>query len=183
MKIHRLSCLILAAIVLAATVQVAQAATGNRQPLKTVPHVDLARYMGDWRVIAEIPYFAEKGCVDSIESYGLKPNGEIANTFTYRKKSLTAPQKSIHATGQVYNKTTNAEWRVTFLGLVRTKYLVIGLDPHYQWALVGHPSRNYGWILARSKTIPEELYQKLLGQLAAQGYDIKRFQKVPQSRS
>ena len=27
--------------------------------LRTVPHVDLPRYMGDWYVIANIPYFAE----------------------------------------------------------------------------------------------------------------------------
>jgi lipocalin len=27
--------------------------------LQTVRHVDLRRYMGDWRVIANIPYFAE----------------------------------------------------------------------------------------------------------------------------
>ena len=35
--------------------------------LRTVSHVDLPRYMGHWRVIAEIPYFAERGGVDSVE--------------------------------------------------------------------------------------------------------------------
>ena len=47
-------------------------------PLITVPKVDLARYMGDWRVIAVIPYFAEKNAFDSIESYALRPDGKIA---------------------------------------------------------------------------------------------------------
>ena len=44
-------------------------------PLRTVQHVDLKRYMGDWRVISNIPYFAEKGRVDSVESYALRPDG------------------------------------------------------------------------------------------------------------
>jgi apolipoprotein D and lipocalin family protein len=35
--------------------------------------------MGDWYVIASIPYFAEKDCVDSIESYALRPDGKIDN--------------------------------------------------------------------------------------------------------
>ena len=46
-------------------------------PLQTVAHVDLARYMGDWYVIANIPYFAEKGCFDSVESYALRADGEV----------------------------------------------------------------------------------------------------------
>ena len=50
-----------------------------KDPLRTVSHVDLPRYMGDWYVIANIPYFAEKNCYDSIESYALRPDGAIDN--------------------------------------------------------------------------------------------------------
>src|SRR4051812_49960409 len=81
-------------------------------PLHTVQHVDLPRYMGDWRVIANIPYFAEKECVDSIETYALRPDGKIDNFFTYRKKSFEAPQKKIQALAWVHDHETNAEWRV-----------------------------------------------------------------------
>jgi len=49
----------------------------TRQPLQTVPHVDIRKYMGDWYVIANIPNLAEKDCVDSIESYALRPDGEL----------------------------------------------------------------------------------------------------------
>ena len=150
-------------------------------PLRTVPHVDLARYMGDWRVIANIPYFAEKGCVDSIESYALRPDGTIENWFTYRKQTFTAPQKTVRARAYVTNPATNAEWRVKFLGgLISAPYLILDLDPNYHWTVVGHPSRNYGWIMAREKTLPSETYQAILHRLAAQGYDPARFVKVPQ---
>lgn len=151
-----------------------------RQPLRTVPHVDLPRYMGDWRVIANIPYFAEKGCVDSIESYRLRPDGMIANTFTYRKKSFAAPQKQLHAEARVFDPKTNAEWRVTFCKIIRTKYLILDLDPAYRWTVVGHPSRNYGWIMARDKTLPPATCAAILKRLAGQGYDPAKFEKVPQ---
>jgi apolipoprotein D and lipocalin family protein len=149
-------------------------------PLRTVRHVDLSRYMGDWRVIANIPYFAEKGCVDSIESYALRPDGKIENWFTYRKKSFDAPQKTIKAQAKVVNTETNAEWQIKFFGLISAKYLVIDLDPNYQWTVVAHPSRDYGWILAREKTLPNSTYEAILDRLAAQGYDPGRFVKVPQ---
>jgi apolipoprotein D and lipocalin family protein len=174
----------LIAIVSVATIAIAISARAKavEKPLKTVAHVDLPRYMGDWRVIANIPYFAEKGCIDSIESYGLRKDGDIDNWFRYRKGSFANPQKRIDATKAVVtNKQTNAEWTVSFVGgLIRAKYLVLDLDPHYQWVVVGHPSRNYGWIMAREKTMPEATYQAILRRLQAQGYDPRRFVKVPQ---
>lgn len=150
------------------------------RPLRTVQHVDLKRYMGDWRVIANIPYFAEKGLVDSIESYGLRPDGKIDNWFTFRKGSFDAPQKKITALAWVHDPKTNAEWRVRFFGLVTVSYLVLDVDPEYRWTVVGHPSKNYGWIMARSRTLPDSTYGGILKRLEAQGYDPGRFVKVPQ---
>ena len=150
------------------------------RPLRAVQHVDLKRYMGDWRVIANIPYFAEKGLVDSVESYALRPDGRIDNWFTFRKGSFDAPQKKITALARVHDGKTNAEWRVRFLGLITVDYLVLDLDPEYRWTVVGHPSKNYGWIMARSRTLPESTYREILKRLEAQGYDPGRFVKVPQ---
>ncbi len=158
-----------------------QATMKQKAPLQTVRHVDLPKYMGDWRVIANIPYFAERGCIDSIESYGLNPNGTIANWFTFRKKSFEAAPGKFTAKIKVLNKETNAEWKVYFFGgLVRAAYLVIDMDPGYQWTVVGHPSRKYGWIMARNKTLPENTYNAILKRLEKQGYDPALFQKVPQ---
>lgn len=154
--------------------------TPRKPPLRTVAHVDLKRYMGDWRVIANIPYWAEKDRVDSIESYGLRPDGKIANWFRSRKGSFTAPQKRVDFVAEVVNHRTNAEWSVHFLPLVSAPYLIIDLDPLYQWTVVGHPSRDYGWIMAREKTLPAATYRAILRRLDVQGYDSRRFAKVPQ---
>ncbi len=137
--------------------------------------------MGDWYVIANIPYFAEKDCFDSVESYALRSDGDIDNWFQCRKKSFDAPlERKATALAVVKDKTTNADWRVKFFKVISVKYMVIDLDPNYQWAAVGHPSRNYGWVLARTKTLPDATYQAILGRLAEQGYDTAKFVKVPQ---
>lgn len=149
-------------------------------PLKTVDHVDLPRYMGDWRVIAVIPYFAERNAFDSIESYALRPDGKIANWFRCRRGSFGAKQKRYDFTAEVVNKQTNAEWKVKFLPFIKVAYLIIDLDPDYQWTVVGHPSRKYGWIMARDKTLPPSVMDGIHERLAAQGYDPARFVMVPQ---
>jgi len=151
------------------------------QPLRPAAHVDLPRYMGDWRVIANIPYFAEKNCFDSIESYALRPDGDIDNWFSCRKKSFDAPMKRIStALAVVDDKSSNALWHVRFFKIIPIKYVILAVDPNYQWAVVGHPSRNYGWILARAPRLDDATYQRALEVLGAQGYDTSRFKKVPQ---
>jgi apolipoprotein D and lipocalin family protein len=151
------------------------------RPLRTVDHVDLPRYMGDWYVIANVPYFAEKNCMDSVESYALRDDGDIDNWFTCRKGSFDAPMKrKASALATVVDKTTNATWSVHFFKVISFKYLILDLDPNYQWVAIGHPSRDYGWVLSRSKTLPDATYQNILDRLAAQGYDIGKFKLVPQ---
>lgn len=153
-----------------------------KTPLRTVPNVDLPRFMGDWRVIANIPYFAERDAVDSVESYALRPDGKIDNWFVFRRGSWDAPPKRFEFSAEVVDKRTNAEWRVKFLPFLKVAYLVIDLDPEYQWTVIGHPSRRYGWIMARERTLPDEVYEGILRRLADQGYDPSKFVKVPQVR-
>ena len=153
-----------------------------KNPLRPVQHLDLPRYMGDWYVIANIPYFAEKDCFDSIESYALRADGDIDNWFTCRKKSFDAPlTRKAAARAVVHDKVSNAIWHVRFFGVFSVQYFVLGLGPAYQWTVVGHPSRNYGWLLARGKTLDPLTYQRAMSTLATQGYDVARFRKVPQS--
>ena len=174
MKIGRIS-------IVLTLMAIASGCSSMSKPLQTVPHVDLPRYMGDWHVISNIPYFAEKDCFDSIESYALRPDGDIDNWFTCRTKSFQAPMKrKATALATVKDKNTNATWSVRFFKVMSVKYLILDLDPNYQWMAVGHPSRRYGWIMARSKTLSETTYQAILGRLGSQGYDTTKFQMVPQ---
>jgi apolipoprotein D and lipocalin family protein len=155
-----------------------------KDPLRPVAHVDLPRYMGDWNVIANIPYFAEKDCFDSVESYALRSDGDIDNWFTCRKKSFAAPMKrKATALAVVDDKVSNAVWHVKFFKIFSVKYVILDLDPDYQWVVLGHPSRNYGWVMARAKTLNDATYQAALASLSSQGYDTTRFKKVPQQVS
>ena len=51
-------------------------------------------------------------------------------------------------------------------------YWIIALDPDYQWSLVGAPSREYLWILARKPTLETSQVQRLLEKAKALNFDI-----------
>lgn len=157
------------------------AASQRKAPLRTVSHVDLPRYSGEWRVIANIPYFAEEGCVDSADTYVLREDGAIDNVFSYRKPSFASPVRRVKALARVVDRRTNAQWEVTFFGILRFPYYIVALDRDYQWAAVGHPSRRYGWILARSRSLPDATYGEILKRMENIGYVREQFVKVPQA--
>ena len=152
----------------------------TRQPLKTVPHVDLQRYSGTWYVIANIPYWLENGKVATADVYTINADGTMGNTYVFRRGTFDAPEESWKGIAWVHDTATNAEWRVRFIWPMSVAYLIIDLDPDYRWAVIGHPSRDYFWVLSRTRQLDESVYQELLARAAQQGYDISRVAKVPQ---
>ena len=151
------------------------------EKLETVEYVDLERFMGDWYVIANIPTFIEKGAVNAIESYKLDSRGRVKTTFTFKKDSPDCPQKTYNPTGFIYDKKTNAEWRMQFLWPFKSPFLIIDLDEEYSYTVIGIPSRKYVWIMARDHKMPDGLYNNIISKLKNVGYDTSLIKKVPQN--
>jgi apolipoprotein D and lipocalin family protein len=149
-------------------------------PLRTVAHVDLERYVGRWYVIANIPYFLEKGKVASYDTYARRPDGTLVNDFTFRQGDFGAPEKTWHGSAWVVNTQTNAEWKVRFVWPFTATYLVLELDPDYRWAVVGTPGRGLLWVLARERQMDDATYARILERIRAHGIDPAKVVKVPQ---
>lgn len=156
------------------------ATTPSGPPLRTVDYVDLDRYLGRWYVIANIPYFLEKGKVASYDTYTRRPDGKLGNDFTFRKGNFEAPEKTWNGVGTIINTETNAEWKIQFVWPISSTLLVLELDPDYQWAVVGTPNRSLLWVLGRDRQMSDETFQIILSKIKAQGYDPATIAKVPQ---
>ena len=149
-------------------------------PIPTVASVDLPRFMGDWYVIANIPTFIERGAHNAVESYRLDADGNVATTFTFNKGAFDGPLKTYRPTGFIYNRETNAEWRMQFLWPFKAAFLIAYLDEAYETTIIAVPSRKYVWIMARTPSIPEVKYRELVDYLKQIGYDVSKLQRVPQ---
>jgi len=154
-------------------------ACSSTEPLKTVDHVDLQRFMGDWYVIANIPTAIEKGAHNAVESYRLDDDGTIATTFTFRDGSFDGELKTYKPRGFVRDDS-NAVWGMQFIWPIKADYRIIYLDDDYKVTVIGRNKRDYVWIMARTPVIPEPELAKILGMLGAVGYDITQVEKVPQ---
>jgi apolipoprotein D and lipocalin family protein len=151
-----------------------------KEPLPTVESVDLDRYMGQWYVIANIPYFGERGNVAGRAIYRQRDDGRMDDIYIYKKGDFDAPDERLEGVAWVVDDNTRAEWKVRFYWPLSFGYYIVGLDEDYQWSMVGHPTRNYAWIMAREPTMDEALYARLLARFEALGYDASELQKVPQ---
>jgi apolipoprotein D and lipocalin family protein len=150
------------------------------QKIDSVAHVDLNRYMGAWHVIACMDNAIERDFVDAEETYALREDGKIAVHFQWREKSFRAPLKTHDFTGRIVDRKTNARWKMRLFPLFKVSYIITYLSPDYSLAAVSHPSRKFGWILARQKTIADEDYAALMKQFERQGYNVEKFIRVPQ---
>jgi len=156
------------------------AAEVGRPPLMLAKNVDLDRYFGRWYVIANIPYFAERGNVGAYVEYARRPDGQIADVYYAREKGFASPLTRREGHVYVVPGSNNALWRVTFFWPIYVSYPIIHVDAEYRTALIGYPDRSLGWVFSRDRDMDDATYRDLLTRFAAQSYDISQFQRVPQ---
>jgi apolipoprotein D and lipocalin family protein len=125
-----------------------------RAPLPTVAAVDLARFMGDWYVIAHIPTSIERDAYNAVERYALNADGSIATAFTFREGAFDGPAKAYHPTGFVRDPVHHSAWAMQFLWPIKAEYLIAELDPAYRETIIARSDRDYLWIMARTPAIP-----------------------------
>jgi apolipoprotein D and lipocalin family protein len=150
-------------------------------PLTLAANVDLNRYAGRWYIIANIPYFAENGNVGTYFDISFPGDGQVKDIYNAHAKTFDAKLSTFTMNGYVVPHTGDARWRESPFWPLYLSYLILYVSPDYQYALVGYPGRNYGWVLARQPVIPEATYQSLLDRFKVQGYDISKFRRVPQT--
>jgi len=139
-------------------------------PVASVASVDLARYAGTWYEVAAFPMFFQRQCIgDTTAHYALTPKGDVAVTNRCRtEKGFDEAQ----GRATVVEGSANARLKVSFFWPFSADYWVIGLDGDYRWAVVGHPSRKYLWLLSRTPQLEPALLDAALAAARTQGYDL-----------
>ena len=149
-------------------------------PLDTVDSVDLDRYLGKWYEIARYPNSFERGCVGVTAEYALLDNGQVEVVNTCVESSLDGPVRTIEGTARVFDSSTNAKLKVTFFWPFEGDYWILDLGEEYDYAVVGAPNREFLWILNRTPTMDDALYDELVAKLPDLGFDPDRLYVVPQ---
>ncbi len=155
----------------------------TRPPLKTVEKMDLKRFMGPWYVIACIPVFIEAKAYNEVETYTLLSDGSIDTVLAFNEGSFEGPIKRHNPRGFIVDKVNNSTWGMQFIWPFKAEYLITHMNSDYSQTIVGRNKRDYFWLMARTPSIPEEDYKRLMGELDSQGYDMTKVRRVPQRLS
>jgi apolipoprotein D and lipocalin family protein len=156
----------------------------NEAEPTVVKYVDLKKYSGLWYEIAKIPNRFQKHCKSGTTAqYKLLENGKIEVI----NSCIEEDGERDYADGiaQIADRNTNAKLEVSFVSILGINlfwgdYWVIGLDDNYEYAVVGTPTRKYGWILSRTPKLSEEKLNEAFEILKSQGYEPKKFEMTVQ---
>jgi len=171
---------ILALCFLAMMATSARAESTAEHAPRVVDGLDLQRYAGHWYEIARIPNRFQRECASNTTAeYTLRNDGRIEVTNRCRKEN----GKILQARGiaRIASGGNPARLQVSFVSILGKQlfwgdYWVIGLGEDYQWAIVGHPQRKYGWILARQPSLDNATLARILSRLEEAGYDPQNFE-------
>lgn len=158
--------------------------------------VQLDRYLGKWFEIRSVPNTFQEGCTNTTAEYELEPEGTIKVTNNCRvvdTDGMFEKNTSVIGRGWVKNQD-NSILKVSFscvlgycLENVSGDYWILELGPLnadglYSWAIVGGPTRQFGWILSRESTIDDATMTEIETLLRAQGYNPAAFRTTLQNQ-
>ncbi|HVC02195.1 MAG TPA: lipocalin family protein [Steroidobacteraceae bacterium] len=149
-------------------------------PIRTVAHVDLGRFMGDWYVIAAIPTFIDKNAYGAVESYALRADGTIDVRYRFHAGGFDGPLKVWRPRARVLDKVSNARWGMQFVWPIKAQYLIAYVSVDYGEAIIARDARDFVWILARKPSIAVGEYLRLRGIVASLDYDTSKLRLYPQ---
>jgi len=145
---------------------------------RTVPLLDLHRYLGLWYEIARLPERHEPpDYTDITATYTLNPSGSLR----VDNRALDANGEPKQSVGEatVVEGSGNAKLDVTFMpdGLkwipfTRGDYWVLRVDDDYQTALVGTQNRKHLWLLSRTPTLAAATRRSFLDTAVREGYNL-----------
>jgi apolipoprotein D and lipocalin family protein len=148
--------------------------------LPTVENLDIDKYLGTWYEIARLPNGFEKGLECVTATYSLKKNGKIEVLNKGYTSGTSGRLKTAKGVAWVPDPAYPGRLKVRFFWPFSGDYYITALDEAYSYALVGDPSRQYLWILSRTKEMNEALYAELLKRADENEFDIKPILKVKQ---
>ena len=145
---------------------------------ETESDFSLSRYMGTWYQIAFIPNRFQAFCASEPSAqYSLVNSKRIKIVNSCRDRDGVL--RRAHGQGRLnkkYDDPARLEVRfapawLSFLSAVWGDYWVLEIDSDYSVVLVGSPDRKYLWVLARDKSISNELYNNLLRIAQKKGFN------------
>ena len=162
-------------------------AQGADVPVKTIPTLDVQKYLGTWYEIAKYPNWFQKKCANNTKAvYSVRPDGnlKVLNSCKTAEGNVSEAEGVARQIGGKDSPKLEVRFApawLSFIPMVWGDYWIIDLDSQYQVAVVSDPRREYLWILSRNPQIDKRAYDDILQRLQTQQFDIRKLELTTQT--
>jgi len=148
-------------------------------PLDVAQSVDLSRFQGKWYEIARLPRTTQTDCHGTTAFYSQGSDGTLAFVNQCNVGGPTGPLKTVSMSAKVPDPTVPAKLALDIAGYTGD-YWILEVGANYEYAVVGHPSRLYFWILSRTPTLDPSTVSGVLERAQNNHFDMTQIQYTPQ---
>jgi apolipoprotein D and lipocalin family protein len=166
-------------LTLLAALAPAAAACNADPPLDVAPAVDLTRFQGKWYEIASLPRTTQSDCYGTTAFYTAGSGGSLQLVHQCNVGSTTGPLKTATMTATVPDPAAQAKLALEVSGFAGD-YWILEVGSNYEYAVVGHPSRLYLWILSRTPALDADTMTGILDRAQRNQFDTTHLQMTPQ---
>jgi len=164
---------------LLAATALATMACGSEPPLDVASNVDLSRFQGKWYEIASLPRTTQVDCYGTTAFYTQGSDGKYTFVNQCNVESTTGPVRTVTMKATVPDQAVPAKLAVD-VGGFSGDYWILEVGSNYEYAVVGHPTRMYLWILSRTPTLDESTLTGVLDRAKQSHFDTTKLQYTPQ---
>jgi apolipoprotein D and lipocalin family protein len=152
---------------------------GAEPPLAVARDVDFSRFQGKWYEIAKLPRVTQTDCYGTTAFYTKTSDLSLQLVNQCNVGSTVGPVKTVTMNATVPDTSVPAKLALQ-VGDFSGDYWILEVGADYAYAVVGHPSRLYLWILSRSPTLDSDTLQGIVSRAQKNDFDTSQLEYTPQ---
>jgi apolipoprotein D and lipocalin family protein len=141
--------------------------------IKPVTNFEAQKYVGKWYEVARLDNSFEKDMTHVYAEYSLNPNGSI-KVVNSGVKNPTGKRVYAKGVAKFVQHNRIGYLKVSFFRPFYSPYIVFQLGDAYEYAYVAGNKKQYLWLLARTKSVPESVKQDFVKKAKELGFDTEK---------
>jgi len=139
------------------------------EPLDAATGVQLERFQGKWYEIAKLPRPSQADCTKTTATYSLKSKTELLVLNECWRGQSNGFADRLAARAVVSDPAVPAKLSLDF-GFAYGDYWILEVGEDYDHAVIGHPTRDYLWIMSRTPDLDPQVLRGVLERARAKGF-------------